>query len=184
MDTYREVRGFFHEKLLQALESLHVATARDTEQYLVDLLATFAAAGRIQELQTPFVDLLTDAYEVRGAERAVRLQGIGDSALFVSGYLADSMDRRGLSFPYCEAVGRRAYAEAGNALGGVALVDLAQRFSAFVRVLDEVREQTTHRTDGELVQVYERWRASGSPELFRRLSRCGVVALGRGSFDA
>lgn len=183
MDAYRDVRSFFRERLVQALESLEMATAKATEQYLVDLLSTFAAADRIQELQTPFVDLLTDAYAAHGSERAVRLRGIGDSALFVSGYLADSMDRRGISLTYCVTIGRRAYAEAGSALGGAALPDLAQRFPAFAKVLDEVREQTVHRTDGELVRLYERWLASDSPELFRRLSRCGVVA-NRGGIDA
>ena len=183
MDAYRDVRSFFRERLLQALENLEMATAAATEQYLVDLLSTFAAADRIQELQTPFVELLTHAYAARGSERAFRLRGIGDSALFVSGYLADSMGKRGITVTYCTTVGRRAYMEASNALGGPALPDLAQRFSAFVRVLDEVREQTSHRTDGELVRLYERWLSSDSPELFRRLSRCGVSAT-RGNLDA
>jgi len=182
MDTYRDVRGFFREKLLQALERLEMATAEATEQYLVELLSTFAVADR-KELQTPFVELLSDAYTARGSERAFRLRDVGDSALFVSGYLADSMRRRGVTVTYCVSVGQRAYAEAGSALGAVALSDLAQRFSAFVRVLDEVREQTSHRTDGELVRLYERWLASDSPELFHRLGRYGVVAR-RKAFDA
>ncbi len=168
---------------MQALASLEIATAEATERYLVDLLSAFACADRIHELQTPFVDLLTDAYATRGAERAFRLRGIGDSALFVSGYLADSMGRRGITFTYCESVGRRAYTEAGNQLGGVALADLAHRFTEYVRVLDEVREQTAQRTDGDLVRLYERWLANDSPELYRRLGRCGVLAS-RGGIDA
>jgi hypothetical protein len=180
MDAYRDVRGFFRERLLQALASLEIATAKATEQYLVELLSTFASADRIQDMQTPFVDLLTHAYEAPRTERAFRMRGIGDSALFVSGYLADSMNRRGITFTYCCSVGRRAYAEAGNELGGEALSDLAQRFPAFVRVLDEVREQTAQRTDGELVRLYERWLDNDSPELFRRLSRCGVLASRKG----
>lgn len=183
MDAYRDVRGYFRERLSQALASLEVATTEATKLYLVDLLSTFAATDRIQELHMPFVELLTHAYEARGSERAIRLRGIGDSALFVSGYLADSMGRRGITGTYCVAVGQRAYSEAGNALGGVTLADLAQRFSAFVRVLDEVREQTSHRTDSELVHLYERWLASDSPELFRRLNRCGVT-VSRGKFHA
>lgn len=184
MDAYRDVRGYFREILLRALATLGISTPKATEHYLVDLLSTFAAANHIQALQTPFVELLTAADDARGSERAFRLRGVGDSALFVSGYLADSMGKRGISVTYCTDVGRRAYSEANAALGEIALEDLAQRFGAFVRVLDEVREQTVHRTDGELLRLYERWLASGSPELLRRLGRSGVVAPCRQRFDA
>ena len=53
-------------------------------------------------------------------------------------------------------------------------VELANRFGAFARVLDEVREQTAMCTDGEILRIYERWSTTRSPELFRRLNRRGV----------
>lgn len=188
METYRDVHGFFRERLLQALADLDMRAAEPTEHYLVNLLSSFATAVRVEELHTPFVDSLTQAYSARGLERAARMRGIGDSALFLSGFLANSMNRRGVTHTYCVAVGQRAYGEAGQQLfddgpGPAVLLDLARRFNAFVRVLDEVREQTTHRTDGELLGLYERWVASGSPELLRRLSHCGVSAL-RSDADA
>jgi hypothetical protein len=188
METYRDVHGFFRERLLQALADLDMHATEPTEYYLVNLLSSFATADRIQELHTPFADSLTQAYSTRGIERAARLRGIGDSALFLSGFLADSMDRRGVTHTYCLAIGQRAYGEAGQQFfdagpGSDVLLDLARRFTAFVRVLDEVREQTTHRTDGELLGLYERWMMSGSTELLRRLSRHGVIAL-RSDIDA
>jgi hypothetical protein len=86
--------------------------------------------------------------------------------------------------PYVYAIGARAYGEVGRA-GRAApaadgpdhsqvFVELADRFGAFARVLDEVREQTAMCTDGELLRIYERWSTTRSPELFRRLSRRGV----------
>lgn len=186
METYRDVHGFFRERLLQALADLEMHAAEPTEHYLVNLLSSFATADRVQELHTPFVDSLTQAYSARGLERATRMRGIGDSALFLSGFLSDSMGRRGVTRTYCLAIGQRAYGEAGQQFCGPGpdvLLDLARRFTAFVRVLDEVREQTTHRTDGELLGLYERWVMDGSPELLRRLSRYGVSAL-RNDVDA
>lgn len=179
-----DVRDFFRNHVTEALRSLEVRTEEATEHYLVNLLAGFAVSNRIQEMCTPFVELLGRALAVSGAERVYRMRNLGDAALFVSGFLSDSCDRRGVTQPYVYAIGARAYGEVGRA-GRTAppsdgpdhsqvFVELADRFSSFARVLDEVREQTAMCTDGELLRIYERWSATRSPELFRRLSRRGV----------
>lgn len=189
MDIYRDVRSFFRERLLQALADLGVWAAESTEHYLVDLLSSFSTAERVQDLNTPFVESLTQAYSTQGLERATRMRGIGDSALFLSGFFADSMDHLGLTRPYCIAIGQRAYDEAGQQTvaagpGPDVLFDLARRFAAFVRVLDEIREQTSHHTHGELLELYERWLTSGSPELLRRLARYGLGPVRDPKIDA
>jgi hypothetical protein len=187
-----DVRDFFREHVTEALKSLAVRAEEATEHYLVNLLAGFAVSDRIQEMCTPFVELFARAVAVTGAERLYRMRNLGDSALFVSGFLPDSCDRRGVTQPYVYAIGSRAYGEVGRA-GRTAppsdgpdqsqvFVELAERFSAFARVLDEVREQTAMCTDGEILRIYERWSTTRSPELFRRLNRRGVgpVIGGRG----
>ncbi|HKU41323.1 MAG TPA: hypothetical protein VJR89_24335 [Polyangiales bacterium] len=144
---------------------------------------------------TPFVELLERALAVSGAERLYRMRNLGDAALFVSGFLSDSCDRRGVTQPYVYAIGARAYGEVGRA-GRTAppsdrpdqsqvFVELADRFGAFARVLDEVREQTAMCTDGELLRIYERWTATRSPQLFQRLHRRGVgpMIARRGNSD-
>lgn len=179
-----DVREFFRDHVTEAMRSLEVRTEQATEHYLVNLLAGFTVSDRIQEMTTPFVELLGRAVAVNGAERLYRMRNLGDAALFVSGFLSDSCDRRGVTQPYVHAIGARAYGEVGRA-GRAAppsdgpdqtqvFVELANRFAAFARVLDEVREQTALCTDGEILRIYERWSATRSPELFRRLSRRGV----------
>jgi hypothetical protein len=181
-----DVRVFFREKITEALRSLEVRTADATEHYLANLLAGFAVADRIHEMCTPFVELLAQAAAVSGVERVNRMRSLGDSALFVSGFLPDSFDRRGITQPYVTAIGSRAYGEVGRVRPTIAsdggpdsevFVELAERFDAFARVLDEVREQTAMCTDGELVRLYERWCTTRSPQLFRRLHRRGVGPL-------
>jgi hypothetical protein len=186
VETCGDVRVFFREQVTEALRSLDVRTELATEHYLVNLLAGFAAADRINEMCTPFVELLGKALSVSGPERANRMRSLGDAALFVSGFLADSFSRRGVSQPYVIAIGARAYGEVSRVRAAVpadagpdpgVFVELADRFEAFSRVLDEVREQTAMCTDGELVRIYERWCSTRSPELFRRLHRRGVGPL-------
>jgi hypothetical protein len=181
-----DVRAFFREHITEALRSLEVRTADATEHYLANLLAGYAVADRIHEMCTPFVELLAQAASVSGVERVNRMRSLGDSALFVSGFLPDSFDRRGITQPYVTAIGSRAYGEVGRVRPTIAsdgapdsevFVELAERFDAFARVLDEVREQTAMCTDGELVRLYERWCTTRSPQLFRRLHRRGVGAV-------
>jgi hypothetical protein len=186
VETCGDVRVFFREHVSEALRSLDVRTEIATEHYLVNLLAGFAESDRIHEMCTPFVELLGKALAVSGPERANRMRSLGDAALFVSGFLADSFSSRGVSQPYVIAIGARAYGEVSRVRASVpadagpdagVFVELAGRFEAFTRVLDEVREQTAMCTDGELVRIYERWCSTRSPELSRRLHRRGVGPL-------
>jgi hypothetical protein len=183
VEACEDVRVFFREHVSEALRSLDVRTAMATEHYLVNLLAGFAAADRIREMGTPFVELLGAALQASGPERANRMRSLGDAALFTSGFLSDSVTSRGVTQTYVISIGARAYGEVGRVRAKAiadagpepeVFVELADRFEAFSRVLDEVREQTAMCTDGELVRLYERWCATRSPELFRRLHRRGV----------
>ena len=183
-----DVRAFFRNLVTEALRSLRVETGQTTEHYLVELLAGYTAEKRVKSLSEPFVELLARALSTGGAERMYRLRSVGDAALFVSGFLADSCERRGVTPRYVAAIGARAYGEvgkvarfAGRAAGaaqGPVFEELADRFAAFSRVLDEVREQTAMCTDGEVIRVYERFRETGSPKLFQRLQRRGVTPHG------
>jgi hypothetical protein len=186
VETCADVRVFFRERVSEALRSLDVRPALATEHYLVNLLAGFAVSARIREMYTPFVELLGNALAVSGPERVNRMRSLGDAALFVCGFLSDSVNRRGVTQPYVIAIGARAYGEVGRVRPSVAsdagpdsevFVELADGFESFARVLDEVREQTAMCTDGELVRLYERWCTTRSPELFRRLHRRGVSAM-------
>jgi hypothetical protein len=195
VEACADARDFFREHLTEALKSLEVRTAEATEHYLVDLLAGYVVDTRLQEISTPFVEQLAKALNTSGPERANRMRSLGDTALFVSGFWADSFGARGVTQPYVIAIGARAYGEVSRVRstaladagpGSEVFVELAGRFEAFSRVLDEVREQTAMCTDGELIRIYERWCTTRSPELFRRLNRRGVSALqprGRGSDD-
>src|ERR1700759_2753248 len=114
VDACADVRVFFREHVTEALRSLEVRTAEATEHYLVELLAGYSVSDRIPEMCTPFVELLAKAAAVSGPERVNRMRSLGDSALFVSGFLSDSFDRRGVTQPYVIAIGARAYGEVGR----------------------------------------------------------------------
>jgi hypothetical protein len=174
------VREFFGEQVARALRDLRLETGPATEGYLVGLLSGYAVSEQIQVLAHPLVVLLQQALEAPGPDRQLRLRQLGDAALFLSGFFPDSFERRGLDPTYAATMGGRAYHLAGSqdrdGARRLVLSELAQRFVEFVRVLDEVRERTALSSDGEVLQLYERWLRSGSPAVARRLARRGVNA--------
>jgi hypothetical protein len=169
--------------LAAAMQDLRVETASETRGYLVELLSGFAESDRIPQLTMPLVEQLQLAVAAHGHERRLRLQVLGDIALFLCGFFPDCFDRRGLSETYVVDMGGRAYlmvAQAG-ARDGHVFVELAARFRQLARVLDEVRERTSLCTDGEIVRLYERFNERRSPAIERRLRRRGVVPTPPGS---
>lgn len=178
MDLYPDVKEFFRELLGLALKSRSVSTAIATETYLIDLLAGFSTAERLSDVSTPFVEQLGKALQATPPERAARMRCLGDAALFVSGFAAESMPRRGISKSYCVSIGSRAYQEAARGRSLV-LEELSNRFEVFTLVFDEVRERTSLHTDGDILKLYERWTESGSEELLTRLSKLGVIVPSR-----
>ena len=180
-----DMTEFFRERLVTALERQQVAVAAPTEFYLVQLLTGYATQPPNDALARPLVHRLAEAMETpQPSERFRRFRDLGDSALYVCGFFADHLQRRGISRDYVVGMGGRAYVEAADLCGrtwGVTdawlsrvYPQLADGFDTFARVLDEVRESTALRTPQDVVRLYERWRRTKSPLLARRLEEEGV----------
>lgn len=180
------VRGWFHERLQDALRRIATPTSEATEMYLVELLARHAEnAGAT--FARPLALMLADAMEAEGPDRIRRLRELGDSALYVLGFFEDHLDRRGISRSYVVTMGGRAYARAESlsayspreAVRRDVYGELADGFEGYVEALDEVRESTVMRTPQDIVRLYEKWKRTGSPKVAERLRSEGVFpALG------
>ena len=105
---------FFREQVEKALKHQHVATSAFTEYYLVNLLAGCVAGDPLPAPEpgydeTPLALLLTRALEADRVERTRLLRCLGDSALFMSGFFADSLGGRLVDASYYQALGGQAY---------------------------------------------------------------------------
>src|SRR5262249_25580175 len=90
---------FFKEQLDRAMEHQHVSTTAFTEWYLVNLLTgcvgiALQSSGEAGYDDTPLGVLYARALKSDRHERLRLLRAMGDSALFVSGFFADSLDRK------------------------------------------------------------------------------------------
>jgi hypothetical protein len=103
----------------------------------------------------PLALLYLRALQAAARERARRLREMGDIALFVSGFFADSVVEKVVDLSYYRRLGGDAYARLGRErswLGAVVFSELAGRFQVVADVLAEVSE-TSRLTSSRSVLI-------------------------------
>ncbi len=187
IERHADVVAYFHERVVDAMRERHVEAGRDTEFYLVKLLAGATSAERADASATLF-ELYAHARDARGRERIGALRVLGDRALYLAGFFDDYLERRGLSRRYFADMGEDAYdaastlAErseyAGDRARAPVFRDLGERFVDFAGVFVEVREATSMRTSDRVLDLVRRFERTGSPSIAARLGRKGVYPGG------
>ena len=176
---------FFREHLTTAMEHQRVSTSAFTEHYLVNLLSACLRGDNLPQPEPGFDDvplalLYLRALNASPVERARRLREMGDLALFVSGFFADSLLDRRADLRYYQALGGNAYArlsaehERALRIGPAVFSELAGRFREFSDVLSEVSEATRMARPASVVRLYERWLQTGSRRAALLLARAGI----------
>ena len=181
----RSVNEFFHEAVGEALDNQGVKATEPARFYLVNLLAEYAT-HTIGD--GPLGIELAEAAWRTPEERASTLREVGDRSLYVSGFFAESLQRKLVDVDYYIQVGGTAYrqlasmhgAQRVRGIGGDVFRELAEQFAVFVEVLTEVSEATLHG-GANVVQLWERWTRTGSPSAAKRLRAHGVFATRRGA---
>jgi hypothetical protein len=179
---------FFRDQLITALEHQKVSTSQFTESYLVHLLAAFARGENLPGREpgfdeTPLALMYARALQASRFERAVLLRATADTALFVSGFFADSLPGGNGDLRYYACLGGRAYAvlsrehEAEDPAGNGVFNELSGRFLSFVDVLAEVAEKTRLSSPLSVVRLYERWAETGSPRAAALLAELGITPM-------
>lgn len=181
---------FFREQVEKALSHQHVATSAFTEYYLVNLLAGCVAGDPLPAPdpgfdETPLALLLKRALESERLQRARLLRCLGDSALFTSGFFADSLGGRLADASYYQSLGGQAYLrlsrdDADGVWSGSVFSELALRFGQFADVLSEVAESSRLVGDRSVLALYERWVQTRSRRAAALLAERGIVPIAGG----
>ena len=171
---------YFKELVDGALAHQHVNAGELTAFYVVQLLAGFLRrADDLNDLE-PLALRLASALEAHGPDQRLALKQVGDISLFLSGFFADSFQRRLVDIDYYVSVGGSAYGALSrsetDAFSPV-FGELAQKFTAFVDVLAEVSERSSCTTNQDLLRLYERWLRTGSRRSGQLLVERGVLPV-------
>ena len=187
-----DLRDFFRESIDDAIANQGVKVDSHTAHYVVNVLTLFSRSeefyedsGEVYGLK-PLALMLLDASEAGSvSERNAALQRIGDVALFVSGFFADSLAHKLVDLDYYIRMGGTAYGSLSDEIRGTArgraLADvyeeLARKFQIVVDLLNEVRDGARHGSDIDLLRTYEVWLKTGSDRAANLLRQNGIVPM-------
>ena len=187
-------QDFFRELLQKSIAHQRAEVHDETRAYLVNLLSGFSESEALFSRDEngglesrPLAFLLKDALDEEGPMRLARLRKLGDTSLFVSGFLPESLDRGVVGVDYYISMGERAYDALGGAVakkvrGSGELVvrrsvfeELAAKFKQLVELLHEISERTWAATNAGMVRLYDRFLSTGSMRLATVLRGQGVL---------
>jgi hypothetical protein len=182
------LQEFFKDSVAAAMAKQGVAADDHTAYYVVNLLTLFARHEALYEhsktgpgLQ-PLALLLAEAADTqdRDARNAV-LRRVGDTSLFVAGFLGDGFARKLVDVDYYIDMGGAAYGRLSAGIRGTmqgralcaVFSELADKFRDFVDVLTEIRSSASAAAI-DVLRLYEVWLRTGSPRAARLLREHGI----------
>lgn len=186
------LREFFHDSMQEALTKRHVQVEAQTEQYVVNVLTTFARVedlfeqGSAARTQKPLAMMLAEALGAPTArDRDLLLQRLGDVALFTAGFFSRSFARKLVDIDYHIAMGSRAYSTlAAHAAGSThpaaltaVFVELADKFQPVVDVLNDIADMSHAHTHEDALRLYEIYQKTGSPRALEALQALGISPI-------
>ena len=174
VEPHASVSGFFQEVVSAALDRQSVEATESATFYLVGLLGEFTK-GQLPD--QPLSLMLARA--TAPAERVKVLKEVGDTSLYLTGFFADSLNRKLVASDFYVGLGEAAYRELAGRLSGSKSVrevyeELAAKFPRFVDVLAEVRGQVSF-VGSDVGQLYEQWARTRSEWVERRLRKLGML---------
>lgn len=193
--TAMNINEYFNDAIQQAVAHQHLSRNDDTIVYIVNLLSHFALSENVYEPDTegrsikPLAFIYKDAVEARSEEERIQCyRRLGDVALFISGFYAESLNRSLVGVDYFVSMGGSAYSSlADNAQRShyyktfsEVFADLSEHFVAYVDVLMEVRDNTELKQDSDILSLYESWMNSGSEYARQKLQKKGILTFPAG----
>jgi hypothetical protein len=184
MDLAQNVDAFFHDEVGRAFREEGLTPGTLVEHYIVQLLASYAA-NRIAD--TPIALRMLAAAEAPLRERRRHLREIGDTALYLSGFWAESLADGPVDVDYYIDMGGTAYGElarggpgwTGDPLGDV-FGELAMNFVRLVGALALIsRRMVLPASNQDILKLYRHWQLTKSTAAAGRLATLGVLG-GRG----
>jgi hypothetical protein len=174
---------YFKELVDDALANQRVEAGELTTYYVVNLLCGFLHFDRTRPDGDHFDDeplavRLGRALESGGSDQRRQLRRIGDIALFIPGFFSDSLRRKLVDVDYYASMGGYAYGSLSRREDewfAPVFGELAEKFVAFVDILNEVSERSALTSNADVLRLYEKWLRTGSRRNGQMLVERGIV---------
>lgn len=173
---------YFRELVDEALVNQRVQAAELTTYYVVNLLCGFLHFDRSRPEadfdDEPLAVRLGRALESGGPDQRRQLRRIGDISLFIPGFFSDSLRRKIVDVDYYASMGGYAYGSLSRREDesfAPVFGELAEKFVAFVDILNEVSERSALSSNSDVLRLYEKWLRTGSRRNGQMLAERGIV---------
>jgi hypothetical protein len=183
--------GYFAELVKKGMEFRKINADPNVEMYLVGLLNHYLDARNLFEEVEPesghkapktLAELYMVAQNSQPAMRFELLKKLGDRSLYISGFFADSLERKLVDVDYYAEMGCVAYGSlAQSAQDSISHVynTFSKRFLEFVDVLTYISHSSQIQSDQNILRLYDRYIKTGSELAREKLIENGIVALPR-----
>ncbi len=188
----RNLQDYFRTSIDEVIARQRVDLDPHAAHYVVNLLTLYSRSDKLyaNDGETygvrPLALMLADAADAENTEQRNNvLQRIGDVALFVAGFFADSLAKKAVDIDYYIHMGGNAYSSLSDEVGGTVrgntfahiYRELAMKFQVLVDVLNEMSQSARPNAALDLCRTHEVWRKTGSRRAEQLLRQHGVVPL-------
>ena len=188
----RNLEDYFRTSIDDVMARQCVDVDPHATHYVVNLLTLYSRSEELYEDDgetyglRPLALMMADAADAASTEqRNYSLQRIGDVALFIAGFFAESLAGKPVDIDYYITMGGNAYGSLSEEVRGTfrgntfapIYRELAVKFQVLVDVLNEVRDAARRESDVDLLRTYEIWIKTGSRRARNLLRQNGVVPI-------
>jgi hypothetical protein len=182
-------RGFFEQIVTESFERRKLRTFPLVKDYLIDLLESYIPTENLfddidssgRRVRETLAEMLLRAQSADALVRIELLRKLGDRSLYISGFFADSLQRKLVDVDYYAEMGCTAY----GALSGCVREDtmakvyreMAGRFGEFAEVLTDISAQAHVSNEENIMRLYEVYARTGSELARERLIAKGLIAV-------
>lgn len=188
INLFVEPAEFFKERIVETMEKQKFSTTELAEFYLVELLARFMfssnlfesldAEHRSKEDPLAIILLKSQSSQIDLNEKIKMLKKLGDTALYISGFFGDSLNRKIIDLDYYREMGSIAYKSLSGAIRDDSFQglyrELCEKFNGFVDVLTEISQETFIQNNRNLLRLYDFYQRTGSVTAKRQLTDRGL----------
>jgi hypothetical protein len=177
---------FFQERVIEAMSHQRFEASKIAEYYIVDLLARFMVTTNLFDKthentneHDPLAVMLLKAQstEVEESAKVKLLKKLGDTSLYISGFFADSLNRKVVDLDYYREMGAIAYRTLSGTIREDSFqelyTELHNKFSGFVNVLTQVSQEVFIQNNQNLLRLYEVYVRTGSELARKQLQEMG-----------
>lgn len=180
-------RGFFEEVVRDALRQKKIKTQLVVTNYLVDLLKHYVITENLfdweddsgRKRRSTLAELFLKSSELSPAQRVETLKKLGDTSLYISGFFAQSLNRKVVDVGYYVDMGVSAYGTLAEVVPertfAQVYAEMGRKFTEFVEAFSFISTQTMVQASEDLMTLFSVYLSTGSESARQAILDQGFV---------